>query len=314
MMIFFPMITPPVMWACLGIYGFLIIFQIIFFLGSKWKPNSKFSDMNARLRAWWYIFIAFTLVFLTRVWVLDLFWMGISLLALREYFHVIPINPEHKRTKIWLYLSIPLQYACILLNWYGLFLIFIPVYIYFLFPIRMILSGSSKHFLQSLGGFFWGVMMTGYSLSYVAYLSHLAIEKQYIAGPLGLLLYLLFITEMNDAMQYLWGKSLGRHLILPKISPKKTIEGLIGGVLSSICFSLLIAPFLTPMNWVGAILMGGLISIGGFFGDVTFSAIKRDVHIKDFGKLLPGHGGLLDRIDSLIFTAPLFFHLIRWFY
>lgn len=288
----FPMITPPVMWSCLAIYGLLIVFQFVFWIGLRRNPNSRFSDMKARLRAWWYIFIAFTFVFLSRVWVLDLFWMGISLLALREYFYVVPICSDHRRVKIWLYLSIFLQYTFVLFNWYGMFAIFIPVYIYFFFPVRMVLSGSTKNFLPSLGILFWGVMMAGYSLSHVAYLPELSIEKKYIAGPLGLLLYLLFITEINDAAQYLWGKAMGSRPIFPKISPKKTVEGFIGGVFTSIGCSLLLAPFLTPMNWLGAIFMGGLIGVGGFFGDVTLSAIKRDVQIKDFGKLLPGHGGL----------------------
>ncbi len=112
----------------------------------------------------------------------------------------------------------------------------------------------------------------------------------------------------------MWGKLFGKHKIVPSISPKKTYEGLAGGIGTSVLFSIALAPHLTPMNSIFAVCTGILISISGFLGDITMSALKRDVKVKDFGTLLPGHGGLLDRIDSLIFTAPLFFHVMHWYY
>lgn len=108
------------------------------------------------------------------------------------------------------------------------------------------------------------------------------------------------------------GKSCGRRKVVPKVSPGKTLEGLVGGVITTMIASLIIGPLLTPLNTLQALLAGLLIGISGFCGDVVMSAIKRDVGVKDSGKLLPGHGGLLDRIDSLIFTAPVFFYFIRY--
>jgi phosphatidate cytidylyltransferase len=178
----------------------------------------------------------------------------------------------------------------------------------------MIIVGTTEGFLQAIGSMFWGVMMAGYSLSYVAYLSVFSSEMGFQAGPLGLMLYLLFITEINDASQYMWGKILGKRKIVPTMSPKKTYEGFFGGIITTVVFSMLLAPFLTPLNYTFAALVGVLISVSGFLGDITMSALKRDVRVKDFGTLLPGHGGLLDRIDSLIFTAPLFFHLMYWYF
>lgn len=108
------------------------------------------------------------------------------------------------------------------------------------------------------------------------------------------------------------GKSCGRRKVVPKVSPGKTLEGLVGGVITTMIASLIIGPLLTPLNTSQALLAGLLIGISGFCGDVVMSAIKRDIGVKDSGKLLPGHGGLLDRIDSLIFTAPVFFYFIRY--
>lgn len=122
----------------------------------------------------------------------------------------------------------------------------------------------------------------------------------------------LALTESNDIAQYLWGKSCGRRKVVPKVSPGKTLEGLMGGVITIMIASLIIGPLLTPLNTLQALLAGLLIGISGFCGDVVMSAIKRDIGVKDSGKLLPGHGGLLDRIDSLIFTAPVFFYFIRY--
>ncbi|KFZ98722.1 cytidylyltransferase family protein [Shigella flexneri] len=100
--------------------------------------------------------------------------------------------------------------------------------------------------------------------------------------------------------------------MVPKVSPGKTLEGLLGGVITTMIASLIIGPLLTPLNTLQALLAGLLIGISGFCGDVVMSAIKRDIGVKDSGKLLLGHGGLLDRIDSLIFTAPVFFYFIRY--
>ena len=133
-----------------------------------------------------------------------------------------------------------------------------------------------------------------------------------IQGGALLVLFLLALTESNDIAQYLWGKSCGRRKVVPKVSPGKTLEGLVGGVITTMIASLIIGPLLTPLNTLQVLLAGLLIGISGFCGDVVMSATKRDVGVKDSGKLLPGHGGLLDRIDSLIFTAPVFFYFIRY--
>ncbi len=135
-----------------------------------------------------------------------------------------------------------------------------------------------------------------------------------IAGSAGLVLYLVLLTELNDITQYIWGKSCGRHPVTPTVSPNKTWEGLLGGILTTTGLAIAIVPWLTPFDFIHALGIGLIIGCAGFIGDVTISALKRDLGVKDSGTLIPGHGGILDRIDSLTYTAPLFFHFTVYFY
>jgi len=146
----------------------------------------------------------------------------------------------------------------------------------------------------------------------MAYLISLPPIEGFAAGGKGLLLFLIFITQMNDVMQFVWGKLLGRNKILPKISPNKTWEGFLGGLLSSIVIGYFMR-FLTPLSELEVILVSFLIAGVGFIGDVIVSAIKRDMGVKDMGGAIPGHGGVLDRIDSLSMTTPIFFHMVYFF-
>src|SRR5690606_15731572 len=128
------------------------------------------------------------------------------------------------------------------------------------------------------------------------------------------LLYLVFLTQFNDVAQYTWGRLFGRRPIVPVVSPKKTWEGFLGGLLTTTVAAVLVAPLVTPFDWQQAAASGLMIAAAGFIGDVTVSAVKRDLGVKDTGSLIPGHGGIMDRIDSLTFTAPLFFHFVRYFH
>jgi phosphatidate cytidylyltransferase len=173
------------------------------------------------------------------------------------------------------------------------------------------LFGETKGFIRALGTIHWAVMLSVLCVSHIAYLLQLPVKNEQ-AGALGLVLFLIFVTQFNDVCQYIWGKTLGKHKIIPKVSPKKTWEGFIGGVLTVTLIAGLLAPYLTPLTTLQGFVAGTLIAISGFVGDVVISSVKRDLAIKDSGTLIPGHGGLLDRIDSLIYTAPLFFHFLYY--
>src|SRR4029078_3939956 len=192
----------------------------------------------------------------------------------------------------------------------------------FLFiAMRMVLLGETSGFLRAVGTLHWGLMTMLFSLSHVAYLLTLRqpvsvapttrLTGGALAGP-ALVLYLVFLTQFNDVAQFLFGKTFGRHPVVPKVSPKKTWEGLLGGAATTVVLAVLLAPVLTPLRQYEAVAAGVMIGLGGFLGDIVISALKRDLGIKDSGTLLPGHGGILDRVDSPTFTAPLFFHYVSY--
>ncbi len=278
-------------------------------LGLK-KPNL---ELRQRITSWWWIIGLLFLVFSIGTNTAIIFFGFISFLALKEFLSIVHIRQSDRSAIFWAYLAIPLQYYWVTIGWYGLFIIFIPVYLFLFLPLRMVLKGDTDGFIKSAGILQWAVMLNVFAISHIAFLLILP-EKNAMAGNIGLVLFLLFMTQFNDVSQYVWGKTLGRHKILPKVSPNKTWEGFIGGLITITLAAGFIAPYLTPMTMQQGFVAGLLISASGFIGDVVISSVKRDLQIKDCGNLLPGHGGILDRIDSLIYTSPLFFHYIYYLY
>jgi phosphatidate cytidylyltransferase len=272
-------------------------------------PAERYAELSARVRSWW-IMVAVFAVAITIDRRLSIVFFGlISFLALKEYLSLIPTRRADRRVLFWAYLSIPFQYYWVYQRWYGMFIVFIPVWVTILVAARMVMIGETKDFLRAVGTLQWGLMLMVFSISHQAYL--LVLPE---TGGAGLVLFLVLLTQGNDVAQYLWGKSLGRHKVSPTVSPGKTVEGLIGGIVTTTLLSLLLAPLLTPLTLPDRIASGLLISTFGFLGDITISALKRDLGVKDSGQLIPGHGGILDRIDSLTYTAPVFFHFLRFFY
>lgn len=297
-----------------GIFAVLVIASLITYLLKHFKPESDFNELQQRIKSWWIMVIIFMIAILINRNISIVFFAFLSFLALKEYFTLIPTQRAHRRVLFWAYLSIPIQFFWIYIGWYGMFIIFIPVYMFLLIPIVLIIIGENKGFLRSVGSVHWGMMMMVFGLSHISYLLALPNDKDVGVGGAGLILYLVVLTQGNDVAQYLWGKWLGRHKIVPKVSPNKTWAGFIGGVLTTIALAFLLAPWLTPLSPLHILFSGLIIGIGGFIGDVNISALKRDLGVKDSGQAIPGHGGILDRVDSLTFTAPMFFHFIRYFY
>jgi len=282
---------------------------------TKKNPEKDYQELILRTKSWWVMItlIAGSIGF-GEITTIILFGF-ISFLALKEYFSMIPTRFEDRRVLFWCYLAVIFQYIWVGQSWYGMFIIFIPVYMFLLIPIRMLLLGKTEGFMNAASSIQWGLMITVFGLSHAAFLvtaNHTVLGE--MSGGFGLLLFLILLTQSNDVAQYVWGKTFGKKAIVPTVSPNKTYEGFIGGAASTTLLALIIAPFLTPFSWYMALFSGLIIAIAGFIGDVNISALKRDMGVKDSSSFIPGHGGVLDRVDSLSFTAPLFFHFTYYFY
>jgi len=301
------------LYYCLGgIFAVLILATLIIFVLRKCRPQRNWLELQQRVNSWWVIICLFSLAMLSPKWLALTFFGFISFLSLKEYLTLAPTRRSDSMPLLWMYAAIPVQYLWTGMAWYGMFIIFIPVYVFLFLPARMVIAGDTKGFLHSASVMHWGMMTTVFALSHVAYLMTLP-GADASAGAL-LVFFLVALTELNDIAQYLWGKSLGRIRVTPNVSPNKTLGGLLGGILTTMLLAVILGPLLTPMSYLHSLGAGLIIGAGGFCGDVVMSAIKRDFGVKDSGKLLPGHGGILDRLDSLIYTAPLFFHFYYYLY
>ncbi len=303
-----------VFWFLSGIFAVLIVASVVTWLLPRRYPDKDFSELIARVRSWWIMVTIFTVAMILNIYVSLVFLALVSFLALREYLALIPTRDVDDKVLPLVYVAIPLQYLIIAADWYGIFIIFIPVYMFLFIPVRMVLIGETEGFLKAAGTLHWGLMTTVFSVGHAAYLLMLPAEVNVPTGGAGLLLFLVVLTQFNDVAQYLWGKAIGHVKVLPTVSPGKTYGGLLGGIFTTVLLAALLGPWLTPLSLFHSVLAGVILSLGGFLGDVSISAVKRDVGVKDAGGLLPGHGGLLDRIDSLTFTAPLFFHFTKYLY
>lgn len=296
--------------AVAGVYGILLAASLLVtFLG-----RGKQRELTARIKSWWIMVSVFALAVFINPAVSAVFLGLISYLALKEYFSIIPTRKIDRLVMLAAYLSIPVQFWFAYTAQFGLFSVFIPVWIFLLLPTLMALGGETEGYLKSVGIMSWGLMMTVFTLSHMAYLLFSGGVANPVAGGAGLLFFLVFLTQFNDVAQFTWGKLFGRTKITPSVSPNKTWEGFLGGFATSIVLAGAIGPWLTPMDWQWSALSGGIIAVAGFLGDITESAVKRDIGVKDAGALIPGHGGIMDRVDSLTYAAPVFTHFFRYFF
>jgi phosphatidate cytidylyltransferase len=237
-----------------------------------------------------------------------------SFMALREFITLAPTRYGDHRALFWAFFVVtPLQYYLLAIEWYGLFSVFIPVYVFLLMPIRAAAAGDTENFLERTAKIQWGLMICVYCLSYAPAILTLLKIRNYPDQNAKLLFYFVLICELSDVLQYVFGKTLGRRPVAPRVSPGKTWEGLVGGVTSTILIGAGLW-WATPFNPLQAAGMCLAITLLGFGGGLVMSAIKRDRGIKDWGTAIEGHGGVLDRLDSLCFAAPVFFHLTRYYF
>jgi len=299
------------------IFGILTLFTIIGLilrLTVKGKGElAGVANMNARIVAWWIMAGMMVGAFLGGFAATIFLFAVISLLALREFITLTPTHRGDHRALFWtFFVFTPFQYLLIWRDWYGLFAILIPVYAFLFLPLRIAVAGDTTRFFERTAKIQWGLMVCVYCTSYAPALLILHIPG-YSGREPALLLFLLVITQLSDVFQYVWGKLLGKHKLAPHVSPNKTWEGLIGGGLTAAALGTSLY-WATPFAPWQAAQISVLIVFMGFAGGLVMSAIKRDRGVKDYGSVITGHGGVMDRIDSLCFAAPVFFHAVRWFW
>lgn len=300
-----------------GVIGGLIAASLVGFALSRGAmPEGRkatIKNLNARIRAWWIMIGIFSISFMIGPAGSMLLFAFVSVLALREYVSLINTARADHRTLFWsFFVFTPFQYWFWYKGWYGLAVILIPVYAFLFVPIRLALSGDTTGFLDRAARIQWGLMVCVYCISYAPALLTLNIPG-YQRQNAKLLLFLVIVVQLSDVFQYVWGKLIGKRKIAPNISPNKTWEGFIGGVATAVALGTSLW-WITPFSPLQALFLSLSVALMGFAGGLTMSAIKRDRGVKDFGSTIEGHGGILDRMDSICFSAPLFFHLTRWIF
>jgi len=300
-----------------GIAALLVLSSLIVAVLKRRQPAGLLSpviaNLDARVRAWWGMVAIFSVALFTGGLGSVILFALTSFFALREFVTLAPTRPADHRALFWaFFVIVPVQYYLVAIRWYGLFSIFIPVYAFMFVPIRSALAGDSEHFLERTAKVQWALMVCVYFVSYVPALLTLDIPGYHGANA-RLLLFFVMVVQLSDVLQYVWGKLLGRRKIAPVLSPNKTWEGFIGGVLSASAIGAGLW-WATPFRPWQAGALSLVITLMGFFGGLVMSAIKRDRGVKDYGSLIEGHGGIMDRIDSICFAAPVFFHLVRFYF
>jgi len=280
---------------------------------AKGQPNSTIDNLNARIKAWWVMVLVIGLSFVFGKPGVILLFAFISFFALREFMSLTYTRgADYLALAAAFFVVLPAQYILVYIGWYGFYSIFIPVYVFLILPILEVVTGDTKRFLERMSKIQWGLIICVYCISHVPALLALNIPG-YEGRNLLLIAFLVIVVQSSDVLQYVWGKLFGKHKVAPDVSPSKTVEGLVGGVLSATALGAALF-WITPFNPWQAALMALAINVMGFFGGLVMSAIKRDRGVKDWGHMIEGHGGMLDRLDSVVFAAPIFFHLTRYWW
>ena len=242
-----------------------------------------------------------------------LFFTLVSIFGFKEYARATGLSRDWVMTAV-VYFGITAVGVVSFVNdpqlgrpgWYGLFAI-LPAYVIAAVLLVPIARNRAQGQLQSIALALLGFLSIGWMLGHATYLAN-------ANHAYGYLLYLIFAVELNDVAAFTCGKLFGRHPLRSNISPKKTWEGALGALAVSLALPWLMWFSFPHFSALELVITGLIVGIAGQLGDLSISVIKRDLKIKDTGAVLEGHGGILDRVDSLIYVAPLFFHAVRWFH
>ena len=268
--------------------------------------SNMVKEWNARVASWWVITILLLVTFwIGRGGMIALF-VAASFATLREFIsHVYRNRADHLTIALCFYLLLPLQYYFVLINWFSMFTVLIPVYAFLLLPIIRNMAGDNSQFFDRTAKIQWGVMITIYCLSHVPALLSLEI-KDYASPNIVLLLFMLVVVQSGDVFAYLWRRT-GSKIAPPRTLPSAYISIPLSTLLAASLY------WITPFTLFQAALAGLMISLMGFFGNEVMRAIKRSLGIRHWGHAFSTHS-VLDRLDSLCFAAPVFFHVVRYYW
>ena len=268
---------------------------------------------NSRLRGWWILCTVLAAAFWLGTTATVILFGLVSFWALREFITLTPTRKGDHRALFWVFfLFTPLHYVLVALNRYDVFSVFLPVYATLFVLARVAFAGDFKRFLERTAKIQAGLVVCVYCLSFAPALLQIPIPGAADAdrsGNFRLLFFLILLVQFADCMQYVWSRMLGHHLVAPAVSSNRTWEGLLGSATSTSLLAAVLWWAAPPFQLWQATLAGLVVAIMGFAGGMTMSAIKRDRGVKDYGTLVVGHGGVLDRIDSMCFAAPVFYHI-----
>ncbi len=268
-------------------------------------------NLNARIRAWWVMVAIFAVAFLFGKLVTIILFAAVSFYCLREFYSLTPTHPsDHPAMAAAFYIFLPLQYWLVAIDWVTMLTIAIPVYAFLALPVLSMLKGVTADYLQRVAKIQWGLMLAVFCISHAPALLMLDLGPH---QPIYLLFFLVTIVQLSDVLQYVAGKLVGRTKLAPNVSPSKTVEGLLLGGLAAAGAGAALW-WITPFSPLEAAGMAFAIVVAGALGGLVLSAVKRSLGAKDWGVMIQGHGGALDRMDSVTFAAPLFFHLTNYFF
>jgi phosphatidate cytidylyltransferase len=300
-----------------GVFALLLVASCAGFVLARRATSegarATVANLNDRIKAWWAMVAIFAVAFLVGKEMTLVLFALTSFFCLREFLSITPTRPEdHRAVAVAFYLFIPLQYWLIADGWQTLFAILIPVWAFLLLPVLAVLKGETGDFLPRTARIQWALMLTVYCISHAPALLILKFAD-YAGQNFLLLFFLITVVQLSDVLQYVFGKLFGKHPVAPRVSPSKTWEGLIGGGLAATGVGAALW-WITPFAPWQAGAMALAIVLAGFCGGLVLSAVKRSLGAKDWGTMIEGHGGVLDRMDSVSFAAPVFFHLTNYFF
>lgn len=276
------------------------------------EPNPVLDTYMTRVGSWWGMIALIGLALLSgKVGVMILFAFA-SFAALREFLSLTTkARADHISLALAFFAVLPLQYLFVALGWDGLYTVFIPVYAFLLLPMVSALRGNADKYLIRVAETQWGLMIAVFCVSHVPALMTIDLPG-YGERSVLLIAFLVMVVQLGDLLEYFFGRRIGRRKIAPGLSPK-TLEGMACGVLSAMAIGATLS-WITPFGVIGAAVMAGVASVVGMLGNLVFAAIKRDRGVKDWSHLIPGQGGFVDQLDSVIFAAPIFYHLTMFFW